>query len=136
MRVLGEHVEDRQLVLGRKPFQLGVGVRAHPDRGDVATQDARGVTQRLAAAELGLAGAQDHGMAAHLDDARLEAHARPGARLLEDERDRAALQDVLLDRGASFSAAARSRIACRSSEVSSVPVSRWRMGERGIIRPR
>ena len=94
MRVLGEHVEDRQLVLGRKRLELGVGVRPHPDRGDVTTQDARGVAQRLAPAELRLARAQDHRMAAHLDDARLEAHARPGARLLEDERDRAALQDA------------------------------------------
>ena len=70
----------------------------------VARQDVGGVAHGLAARELHLLGAQHHRMPAELEDAGLERGARARRRLLEQQRDRAALERArrerrLLERG-------------------------------------
>ena len=90
----GEHVEDRDRALGGELLEQRVGPGAHADGVDVAREHERGVPDRLAARELHLVGAQDHRVAAELDDAGLEGHARARRGLLEDERDDAVAQRV------------------------------------------
>ena len=62
--------------------------RANHDAVDVARQDARGVGDRLAAPELDVARRQKQRVAAELERADLERHARSGGRLHEDHRER------------------------------------------------
>src|SRR3712207_7367632 len=59
--------------------------RAHADGGDVARQDQRRVAERLAAGELEVVGAQDHGVAGELDDAGLERDPRSEERRVGKE---------------------------------------------------
>ena len=96
--------------------------RAQADRGDVAGEHQRRVADRLPARELQLVRAQHHRVAAELEHARLHRRARAGRGLLEQQRDRAALERTRDARGACLSASARSRIAVSSLAVSSAPV--------------
>jgi hypothetical protein len=102
MVVLGEHVDhgDRA-VLG---YLLDDRVRpgADRDRLDQAREHQRRVARRLAPRQLQLALAQHQRVAAQLDDAGLERHARARGRLVEHQRDahaleRARAQAVLLE---------------------------------------
>ena len=72
--------------------ELVLVARAQADHRGVAGQDQRGVAHGLAARELQLVGAQDHRVAAELEHAGLERRARAGRRLVEQQRDRAALE--------------------------------------------
>ena len=86
----------------------------------------------LAARELELAGPQDHGMPAELDDAGLEGGPRARGGLLEEQGDDrpSSARDAS---GAALSAWARSRSAASSAAESSAPVRRWR-GKPGSVR--
>ena len=75
-----------------------VGARADPDRGGVTREDVCGVANALAPAQLEVLGPQDHRMAAELRHAGLERHPRTGRGLLEDQRHRAPLERVGLQR--------------------------------------
>ena len=77
------------------------------------------------AGQLHLVGAQDHRLAAELDDADLKGQARARRGLLEDERHAAARQRAR-ECGAAFSSAARASSPSSSAAVSSVPVRNWR----------
>jgi hypothetical protein len=81
-----EHVEHRDRAVFGELLEDGVGAGAHADGIDVARQHERGVPHRLAPRELHLVAAQDHRVAAELDDPGLERHARARRRLLEHER--------------------------------------------------
>ena len=70
--------------------ELGVAVGADHDRIDVAREHARGIGDRLAAAELHVPGVQHHGVAAQRLDRHLERDPGPGRRLVEDHRQRLA----------------------------------------------
>ena len=77
--------------------QIGDGfVResARHDAVDVAREDFGGVGDRLATAELDVARGEKQGVAAELEHADLERHARARRRLLENHRQRLALQRV------------------------------------------
>ncbi len=65
-----------------------VGRRPDPDRGGVAREDVGRVTDRLAARQLRVLGAQHHRVTAELGDSRLERGPSPGRGRLEHERDR------------------------------------------------
>jgi hypothetical protein len=72
----------------RQLLDLGVREGADHDPVDVARQHARRVGDRLAAAELHVARREEQRVAAQLERARLERHARARRRLHEDHRQR------------------------------------------------
>src|SRR5207302_8065756 len=61
-------------------------------RVDIAREDPRGVGVRLAAPQLAVGGTEDDRLAAQLPHRELERDARPGRRLLENERQRSPLK--------------------------------------------
>ena len=81
----GEHVEDGDRGVGGQLLQDRVGAGPDPQGRDLTGEHQSGVAGGLAARELGLAGAQDHGVAAQLVYAHLEGHARARGGLLEDQ---------------------------------------------------
>ena len=101
--------------------------RAHAHGGHVAREDARRVARPTRRAELHLAGAQDHRVAAELDDAGLEGQPRAGGRAARRRsataRPSSAREDAR--RGLQLERA-RSSSASSSAAVSSAPVSKWR----------
>ncbi len=69
--------------------------RADHDRVEVALEDGRRVLDRLTAPELKVAGREVEALASELCDADLERDARSRRRLLEDEPDHAAGQELV-----------------------------------------
>jgi hypothetical protein len=59
--VVGQRIDDRHRRRRGERVQIGLGERAHDDRRGLAGEDARGVGERLAAAELQLVRSQHHG---------------------------------------------------------------------------
>ena len=92
MGPVGQPVDHRHVRVGRQFQQLLFLRAAQHDGVDIAREHARRVGHGLAAAELAAFALQDDGVAAELPDRPLERHARPGRRLLEDHRQRHAVQ--------------------------------------------
>ena len=90
MRLLGERVDDRNCRVRRHFLHVVMGEDANDDRIDVARQHARGVGDRLAAAELHLGPGQHDRLAAELAHADVERDAGAGRGPVEDHRQRLA----------------------------------------------
>ena len=90
MRAPRQPVDHRHRGMAGK-FRHVVGVeRADHDGVDIARQDARGVAERLAAAELHFLGGEEKNIAAELPHGDLERHPRARRGLLENHRQRLA----------------------------------------------
>ena len=96
-------------------------------------EDERGVAQRLAARDLQLARAQHDRVAAELEDAGLERQPRARRRLLEDERDRPALERPRAA-AARPSSARRGRPARAARRAPARSPVRKCLGKAGILR--
>jgi hypothetical protein len=94
--LVGQAVDDRHARVGRKLHQLGLLVGADHHDVDHARDHSGAVLDRLAAAQLAAIGGQVHHRAAHLVHARLKTHAGARRGLLEDHRQRAVGQRVVL----------------------------------------
>ena len=87
-----EHVHDRHLRVRGELAQALLAAGAQADRRGVAGEHERRVADRLPARELELVRAQHHRVAAELVDAGLHRRARARRGVLEQQRDRAALE--------------------------------------------
>ena len=92
MRAPRQPVDHRHRGMAREFGHRLVVEDADHDRVDIARQHARGVGQRLAAAELHFLRGQQHRLAAELAHGDVERYARAGRRLVEDHRQRLAGQ--------------------------------------------
>ena len=92
---VGQAVDDRHArILGETLDDL-LAERADHDDVDHARDDLRRVLDRLAASELRVARAEEHRVAAELEDAGFERETRARRILLEDHRERAVVQRVI-----------------------------------------
>ena len=85
---VGQPVDHRDVGVLGQLLDLGVGERADHDPVHVAREHARGVGDRLAAAELDVARREEERVSAELPGAHLERDARARRRLHEDHRQR------------------------------------------------
>ncbi|MPM93976.1 hypothetical protein SDC9_141118 [bioreactor metagenome] len=90
--LIGQRVDDRDPGVRRHLLDPLLPGGPPDDRGHVAAQHPGGVGDRLTAAHLGAGGVDDHRMAAELGDADLEGDPGAGRGLVEDHRDRTALE--------------------------------------------
>ena len=95
VELVGEPVDDGDVGVLGELVDVGLLERADHDPVEVAGEHHRGVLDRLAAAELQVAGGEVEARPAELRDADLEAHARARGRLLEDHPERAALEQPM-----------------------------------------
>jgi len=93
---VGEAVDDRDRGVCRELVDVLLGERPDHEPVEVAREDGRRVADRLAAAELKLAGGQVDADAAELGDADLERDAGARRGFGEDEPERPAQQQVLV----------------------------------------
>ena len=96
MRGRRERVDHRHARRRRKALQAGVLVRADDDRVDVAREHARGVLRRLARADRKLGALREERRRPQLRERDFEGDPRPQARLFEEQRDGAALEERAL----------------------------------------
>src|SRR5688572_27077467 len=89
---IAEPVDDRHRRVAGQAFHGRMRVHARGDPVDPAREVARDVGHRLARAQPDLVAGEIDGPAAELDDADLERHARAQGLLLEDQRERSAVQ--------------------------------------------
>ena len=82
-------------MMRRQLDDLLLGDRADDDRVDVAGEHAGRVLERLAASQVAVGGGQADAGAAELTDPDLEGDPRPGRGLVEDQRQRAAGQQLM-----------------------------------------
>src|SRR5690242_6034564 len=92
MLVVGESVDRWHAGELREFLDVLLGVRANDRTVNHPAENARGVLDRFTAADLNIAGAEKHHLAAQFADADLEGHARACGRFVEDQRPRLAGQ--------------------------------------------
>src|SRR5262245_26433234 len=92
MRAMGQAVDHRHGRMLRELEQHVVIERADHDAVDIAREHARGVSNRLAAAELHLLAGERDRLAAELAHGDIEGDARAGRRAIEDHGQRLALE--------------------------------------------
>jgi hypothetical protein len=92
MVVVGEGVDDRLVRERGHLVEQRLRKRAHDDRARVPGEDAGGVGDRLAAAELELVGPKPQRQRPEVLARRRERDACPRGRLLEEHRDRVAVE--------------------------------------------
>jgi hypothetical protein len=89
---IGKSVDDRNRGVLRQFLHIGLRESADHDAVDVAGEHPGGVPDRLAAAELDVAGGEEERVGAELTGTDLERDAGPGTALGEDERHGLALK--------------------------------------------
>ena len=87
VELVGQRVDDRHAAVRGHLLDAVLAEGAPDDRGDLAADDPGGVGDRLAHADAGQPGVDDHREAAELGDAGRERQLGAQRRLVEDQRD-------------------------------------------------